>query len=110
MLLLASGLASATPTITVCVVAKADKNPTYHGTATSYTRLKCELPGQNYRPTMQDLYKDGWRLVGMAGADYNIARQGQAPSPVYYFERLQAPPEEKKPGDPNNPFSGFFGG
>lgn len=89
--LLAAGLASALvhaagTEVLACVVAPLEKNPTYFGTATTVTKLKCEITNEDVYPTLPDLYRQGWRLIQVLGAEQAIASQGKGTSPLYLLE------------------------
>jgi hypothetical protein len=106
--------------MTVCVADAGIKNNVlYLGVmATTQTRLICEIDKPNYRPTLRDLYQEGWRLVQVVGADWALAQGQNARSPLYYLERTGAaseagapPPAAAAPPEPtekkNKPFSLF---
>ena len=87
--------------LTVCVPAKDVKNsPTYYGIASTRTRLKCEVKPASLRPTLGQLYKDGWRLIQVVGGDNSLARGGKGvAAPLYYLEKeadASAKDEKKK--------------
>ncbi len=119
--LLGAGAAQAAE-ITVCIAdATIKNNPLYLGAmATTQTRLICEIDKPNYRPTLRDLYQDGWRLISMAGGERALAQAGESVrSPIYYLARdastgaTSEAPRPASPGaspvpeSPHKPFSLF---
>ena len=92
LLLWASSPAFATD-IVACIVASLPNNRTYFGTATTATKLKCEFTNENYFPTLPELYRQGWRVIQVLGAEQAISSAGQGASPLYLLEReTQAAP------------------
>jgi hypothetical protein len=79
--------------VTVCVIDSAiQNNVNYAGLATTKTRMLCELDKPNYRPTLPELYADGWRLIQVIGGENAVARLGQnVKFPLYYLERSSTP-------------------
>ena len=73
--------------ILACIVADVEGNTSYYGTATTATKLKCELPNPDYLPTLADLYRQGWRLIQVLGGNHAIAMGNRGPSPLYLLER-----------------------
>ncbi|WP_295882584.1 hypothetical protein [uncultured Thiohalocapsa sp.] len=82
--------------ILACVVAQMEGNPTYFGTATTATRLRCEIDNASLRPTLPELYAEGWRLIEVVGGNHAIAMGNRGPSPLYLLER--AVPARKDAG------------
>jgi hypothetical protein len=76
--------------ILACVVADVEGNTSYFGTATTATKLKCELANPDVMPTLAELYAAGWRLIDVLGGDHAIAMGNRGPSPLYLLERAGA--------------------
>jgi len=101
--------------MTVCIAdARIPNNPRYlNYLATTQTRLICEINRDNYRPTLPDLYSEGWRLMQVVGGEQTPPQPGQtARSPLYYLEReasahppavpsseMSAPDEAQEPAE-----------
>lgn len=88
--------------MTVCVVDGAiQNNINYAGLATTKTKMLCEFDKPNYRPTLPELYADGWRLIEVVGGENAVARLGQnVKFPLYYLEReggTAAEPRQEAP-------------
>jgi hypothetical protein len=85
----AMGAGAGPAEMTVCVVDGAiQNNINYAGLATTKTNLLCELDKPNYRPTLPELYAEGWRLIQVVGGENSVARLGQnVKLPLYYLER-----------------------
>ena len=82
-----------------CVVAKLEGNTSYYGTATVFTKLKCEFQNPDYHSTLTELYQRGWRLIEVVGGDHAIAMGNSGPSPLYLLERESSPaPAEPEAG------------
>lgn len=107
LLLVSAPMPSLGADIVACIVAGVPNNPNYLGTATTVTKLKCEFTNANYYPTLPDLYRQGWRVIEVLGAEQTISRGGQGVSPLYLLEREAVPAaapaaEEAKPSGRNN--------
>ena len=90
--------------LVACVVAPLPNNPTYYGTATTLTQLKCEFTRQDYYPTLGELYKLGWRLIEVVGGESAFGKGAQSASPLYFLERDQptsSAPTEAPPQKPD---------
>lgn len=83
--------------VTACIVADTKGNPSYFGTATTKTQLKCELGSNAGTPTLIDLYKQGWRLIDIVGGNHAISLGNRGPSPLYLLERELKAPANKAP-------------
>jgi hypothetical protein len=90
--------------MTVCVVDGAiQNNINYAGLATTKTRMLCEFDKPNYRPTLPDLYAEGWRLIQVVGGENAVARQGQnVKFPLYYLEREAGAEPRSRPEAPRS--------
>ncbi len=114
-LFLTGTMAFAAPQLTVCIVAgDIKKNPKYYSLPTTKTRLKCEVGNAQYRPTLRDLYRNGWRLIDMQQVDPREAKNKKFPSPLLYLERdlskepVRNKPQPKKEPEPSSGFPNFF--
>lgn len=104
-----SGAVNATE-ITVCVVdTNLKDNPVYQGKATSRTKLNCEKYKKNQRPTLDQLYADGWELIQVVAGDTKRTKDGGLVSfPVYYMQRDKGNPrDDKKDSSDSSGFSFF---
>ncbi len=96
---------AASAEITACVIAGLQGNPSYYSTATTATRLKCELNAADYYPTLNELYQQGFRLIQVIGGDHAMSLGNGGPSPLYLLERETSPaspaaaPEQPPPRD-----------
>lgn len=93
-------LAAPAADLVACVVAALPNNPTYHGTATTITKLKCEFTRQDYYPTLGELYRQGWRLIEVMGGELALLAGDKAASPLYFLEREQSQTAGPAPGGP----------
>jgi len=73
--------------LVACIVAPIPNNPSYHGMATTVTRLKCEFTREDFYPTLGELYKLGWRLIEVVGGELALSPNNQVASPLYFLER-----------------------
>ena len=82
--------------VTFCVAESGNKNTTYFNLATVKTRLICDFYGPNVRPTLPQLYKDGWHLIQvMDGTMIRSDGKNQYRAPIYYLDREKAPKRKK---------------
>jgi hypothetical protein len=87
LVIAAGSPAQQTHQVLACVVAQLEGNTTYFGTATTATKLLCEIDNPNIYPTLPELYAQGWRLIDVLGGDHAIAMGNRGPSPLYLLER-----------------------
>ena len=79
--------------ITACVVdTNLNANATYFHRPTISTKLLCDLDrGADFRPSLQMLYKEGWRLIQVIDPNLLNPQTQRRVSPVFYLERETKP-------------------
>jgi hypothetical protein len=93
LLALAAAPAGATDLV-ACMVAPLPNNPAYYGMATTITKLKCEFTREDFYPTLGELYRQGWRLIEVVGAEIPPSQGSRAVSPLYFLEREGSAPAQ----------------
>ena len=101
-LVLSASLPAGAYELTVCVVdTEGANNPVYHHLPTTATRMSCETGDPVQRPTLPELYAQGWRLIEVVSVPAATKPGAYPPSPAFYLERdsvpAQAAKERRKP-------------
>ncbi|KAB2308313.1 hypothetical protein F8A87_11360 [Betaproteobacteria bacterium SCN2] len=96
--LLAPSTAALGAEITVCVVdASIKDNQHYYTLPNTKTRLLCEISQMNLRPTLGDLYRNGFRIIQIEQVPARFQTGNAQPSPLIYLEKLGAPAASAEP-------------
>lgn len=88
--LLAASTTAFAGEITVCVIdASIKDNQHYYTLPNTKTRLLCEIAQTNLRPTLGDLYRNGFRIVQIEQVPAKFITDKSQPSPLIYLEKLE---------------------
>lgn len=88
--LLAASTVAFSGEITVCVIdASIKDNQHYYTLPNTKTRLLCEIAQTNLRPTLGELYRNGFRIVQIEQVPARFITDKAQPSPLIYLEKLE---------------------